>query len=231
MIGKVPDTIADRSIVVHMVRKLTTETRAPLAELSTDTIKAKCMRFALDEGPKIAQFEKIRDKDLNDRAADTFDPLYVIARLAGQEWEQKLHAAALCLSHSANFRSIGTELLLAIHAIFEVGGEKKMFTRDLVDILRDQEIGITSLAPKDSALDESRISEILRPYGIKPINLRMGKQVRKGYVAEDFTDALARYVPDADIEARLQEMEQKRKLHCEAKEEAKAKEEARWHKA
>jgi hypothetical protein len=42
MIGKVPDTIADRSIVVQMARKLTTETRAPLAELDPAIIKAKC---------------------------------------------------------------------------------------------------------------------------------------------------------------------------------------------
>ncbi len=229
MIGKAPDTIADRSIVVPMLRKLTTETRAPLAELNTSTIKAKCARFALDMGPKIAQFEKIRGQGLNDRAADTFDPLYVIARLAGQEWEDKLHAAALCLSHSANSRSATTELLLAIHVIFTFTGEKKMFTRDLLDILRDPEIGVTSLAPKDSALDESRISEMLRPYAIKPINLRMGKHVRKGYVAGDFEDALARYVPKADVEARIQEMEQKRKLLHDAKAEAKANEEAEWH--
>ena len=77
MIGKVPDTIADRSIVVSMVRKLTTETRAPLAELNAATIKAKCARFALDEGKKIAQCDKIRGKDLNDRAADTFDRIRV----------------------------------------------------------------------------------------------------------------------------------------------------------
>lgn len=229
MIGKVPDTITDRSIVVPMVRKLTAETRAPLAELSTAVIKAKCARFALDSGDAVARHEKIRGQDLNDRAADTFDPLYVIARLAGQQWEQKLHAAALYLSHSANSKSIATELLLAIHAIFVVSGHKKIFTRELVAILRDENIAITSLAPNDSALNESRISEILRPYGIKPINLRIGKQVKKGYVAEDFAEALARYVPAAEVDARLQEFRQKGKLLLEARAEAKAEDDSKWH--
>lgn len=229
MIGKVPDTIADRSIVVPMARKLTSETRAPLAELNTTVIKAKCARFALDSGDAVAKHQKIRGQDLNDRAADTFDPLYVVARLAGPEWEQNLHAAAISLSHSANSRSVATELLLAIHAIFVICDEKKLFTRELVAILSDEDTGITSLAPNDSALDENRISEILRPYGIKPINLRIGKQVRKGYVAEDFTDALARYVPAAEVDARLQEFEQKRKLVREARAEAKAEEDAKWH--
>ncbi|HEY1788809.1 MAG TPA: DUF3631 domain-containing protein [Verrucomicrobiae bacterium] len=223
MIGKVPDTIADRSIVVPMVRKLTTETRAPLAELNASVIKARCVRFAGDTGNTIAECEKIRGQNLNDRAADTFDPLYVIARLAGPDWEKKLHTAALSLSNDANSRTVGTELLLAIHAIFAVSGEKRMFTRDLLEILRDEDIGITSLSLNHLSLDESGISEILRPYGIKPANLRMGKLVRKGYVAEDFTDALARYVPTVDVEARIQEMEQKRKLHREVNAETEAK--------
>ena len=101
MIGEVPDTIADRSIVVKMSRKLVTETCAPLAELNTTEIKAKCARFALDFGPEIARARKIHGEGLNDRAADTFDPLYVIARLAGDGWERKLHAAALTLNAAA----------------------------------------------------------------------------------------------------------------------------------
>jgi hypothetical protein len=87
MIGEVPDTIADRSIVVKMTRKLTTETCAPLSELDTADIKSKCARFALDMARGVGQSPKIRCDGLNDRAADTFDPLFVIARLAGQDWE------------------------------------------------------------------------------------------------------------------------------------------------
>src|SRR5580698_10157797 len=80
MIGEAPDTIADRSIVVKLVRKLTTETCTPLSELNTAEIKSKCARFALDAHASIAQHPKINGEGLNDRAADTFDPLFVIAR-------------------------------------------------------------------------------------------------------------------------------------------------------
>ncbi|HTV43123.1 MAG TPA: DUF3631 domain-containing protein [Candidatus Sulfotelmatobacter sp.] len=225
MIGKVPDTIADRSIVVPMARKLTTETRAPLAELNPATIKAKCARFALDQKEKVAQHEKIRSKDLNDRAADTFDPLHVIARLAGQEWEQKLHAAALAISPSAGAKSAAAELLLDIHIIFVLSGRKKIFTRDLLAILRDEVIGICPVPLKYSSLDEYKVAELLRPYGIKSTSLRIGKEVTRGYVAEDFADALARYVPNADVEARIQELQQKRELWAEVKKE----EDAEWH--
>ncbi|HEX3626485.1 MAG TPA: DUF3631 domain-containing protein [Verrucomicrobiae bacterium] len=216
MIGNVPDTIADRSIVVHLTRKLTTEIRAPLAELDPSVIKAKCARFAQDEVQKIRQFEKIRGDGLNDRAADTFDPLFVIARLAGKEWEEKLHAAALAISPASGAKNTAGELLLDVFTIFLSTGRPKIFTRQLVDYLRDEEYSITSTILKDPAINEHKIAEILRAYGIKPSPCRIGKVIARGYTPEDFSDALKRYVPQADLDARIQEVERQHKLFDEA---------------
>ncbi|HTV43168.1 MAG TPA: DUF3631 domain-containing protein [Candidatus Sulfotelmatobacter sp.] len=216
MIGKVPDTIADRSIVVRMARKLTAETRAPLSELDATIIKAKCARFAMDEGQKIARSEKIRGQGLNDRAADTFDPLYVIARLAGKHWEEKLHATALAICPGGS-ESSAAELLLDIYSIFLGTGRRKIFTRTLAELLRDgEEATITSAALKDPSINEQKISELLRAYGIRPSPCRIGKEVARGYTPEDFVDALKRYVPAADLEARTQEVERQNKLLEEA---------------
>ena len=212
MIGKVPDTVADRSIVVPMVRKLVTEKRVPLAALNVSTIKAKCARFALDQREAISQSEKIHGDGLNDRAADTFDPLYVIARLAGQEWEQKLHAAALALSPGVHAKGAIAELLVDIHTIFFFTERKKMFTRGLLEYLREDEFAMKATALNYLTLDECRLSDALRPYGIKSSTIRIGKDVMRGYLAEDFSDVLARYVPKADVEARIQELQRQSKL-------------------
>src|ERR1700677_1998041 len=142
MIGEVPDTIADRSIVVPMSRKLTTEACAPLALLDTTEIKAKCVRFARDMAQFIAEAGKIHGEGLNDRAADTFDPLYVIARLAGSGWEQKLHAAALALNANAQSQQSGAELLSDIVSIFVLSGSEKIFSRVLANTLRDGGCGM-----------------------------------------------------------------------------------------
>ncbi|HEV2329573.1 MAG TPA: DUF3631 domain-containing protein [Verrucomicrobiae bacterium] len=225
MIGKVPDTIADRSILVHMTRKLTTEIRAPLAELNIANIKSKCMRFAMDKRHIVAQCGKIRGEGLNDRAADTFDPLFVIVRLAGEEWEQKLHAAALVLSPIAGSKSTVAELLLDIYAIFLSSHREKIFTRVLVEHLRDEEYNVTSAALKDSSIDENKIAQLLRPYGIKPSLCRIGAQVARGYSIEQFADAIARYVPETDLAARMREIERENKLFEEADEIAAEREE------
>jgi hypothetical protein len=217
MIGKVPDTVADRSIVVPMARKLVSEKRLPLAALNPSNIKARCARFAMDQRNAIGRNEKIHGEGLNDRAADTFDPLYVIARLAGQEWEQKLHAAALALAHHTQGRSSGTELLRDIHVLFVTAGLKRIFTADLLKLLKMEVFAMGALAMKYSELDEYRLSQLLRPYGIKPVAFRVKMRVARGYTSEDFSDAMARYVPQGEVEARIQELERQDKLWAEAK--------------
>jgi hypothetical protein len=216
MIGQVPDTIADRSIVVKMSRKLVSETCAPLAELNTTAIKSKCARFAADNSQSIAGTAKIRGEGLNDRAADTFDPLYVIARLAGPEWEAKLHAAALALTFSAQTDSFGNELLLDIFSIFLMSDKEKLFSRNLAHTLRDGVSGMKSFALKYSAINEYRISQILRPYGIKPITIRIGSEVNRGYRVEDFHEAIKRYIPVDDFRARADELGRQAQLQSEA---------------
>jgi len=219
MIGQVPDTIADRSIVVKMARKLTTETCLPLSELDTAEIKAKCARFALDSSRAIAQSPKNRIEGLNDRAADTFDPLYVIAQLAGDKWQEKLHSAALALSSTADSRNSGMGLIMDILSLFGETGSEKMFSRDIVALLREN--GATSHTLSDSSINEYLISKALRHYHIRPSNIRIGREVHRGYHASDFRDAITRYVPVADREAHIKEVEHRWQLQAEAAEEEK----------
>ena len=218
MIGDVPDTIADRSIVVKMTRKLTTETCDPLSELNTAEIKSKCARFALDTVQSIAQSPKIRGDGLNDRAADTFDPLFVIARLAGQEWETKLRAAALALSSTADTENSGASLLLDISEILVDTGNEKMFSRDIVTQLREGSLKSQTL--KYSAINEYQISKMLRQYHVRSAYVRIGKEVSRGYYASDFRDAIKRYVSLADKHARMQAAERRWQLQAEATAEA-----------
>jgi len=220
MIGHVPDTIADRSIVVRMARKLVSETCAPLAELNTAEIRSKCARFAQDAADAIALAPKIRGDGLNDRAADTFDPLYVIARLAGAEWEQKLHAAALALAAADSIQNPGAALLLDMLTVCAEYQREKIFSRDLVGLLRFGESLKPLLSFDYSKIDEFRIAQMLRPYGVKPSTFRLGREVNKGYVAVEVREALNRYVPKAEVQVRRAELSRLSELEAEAQQEA-----------
>jgi len=221
MIGHAPDTIADRSIVVHMSRKLISEPCAPLSELDATEIRSKCARFAKDNSDTITKAPKIRGDGLNDRAADTFDPLYVIARLAGPEWEQKLHTAALGLAAAVSSQNPGTELLLDILTVCAEYNREKIFSSDLVAFLRFGETAraVTTAAVDYSTIHEHRIAQLLRPYGVKSVNIRVGKEVNKGYLVSHLREALNRYVPRSEIQERLNELKQRVQLEEEAKKE------------
>jgi putative DNA primase/helicase len=124
MIGRVPDTIADRSVVIRLERKLVSEKCAPLTDFKPETITAKCVRFAGDNSERIAQAALETVPGLNDRAADTFEPLFVLARMAGPEWFERAAEAAVFLTSSQNSDLQGAGLLLDILTIFvETGGQ------------------------------------------------------------------------------------------------------------
>ena len=79
---------------------------------------------------------------------------------------------------------------------------------------------MSSLALKYSCINEYRICQMLRPYGIKPSTVRIGKQINKGYHKADFWDAFRRYVPRADRGEWIAELERRVNLQKEANAEA-----------
>ena len=217
MIGRVPDTIADRSIVVRLERKLVTEKCAPLTEFKPETITSKCVRFADDSSELIARAALETVPGLNDRAADTFEPLFVLARMAGPEWFERAAEAALFLTSSQNSDLQGAGLLLDILTIFVECNVDKMFSRSIVSCLRGEGEWIASQFFAGKPLNEILLAQTLRPYGIKPVTIRVGEVLNRGYRIDDFKNCLRRYVPRIDIDVRLEEIEASAVLRREAK--------------
>jgi hypothetical protein len=220
MIGRVPDTIADRSILIRLERKLVTEKCAPLTDFKPESITSKCVRFAGDNSELIAKAALESVPGLNDRAADTFEPLFVLARMAGPQWFQRAAEAALFLTSSQNCDMQGAGLLLDILTIFVESNMDRIFSRSMVECLRGESDWIASQFFAGKALNELILAQTLRPYGIRPMAVRIGEEVKKGYRMDDFRNCLRRYVPRIDIDARLAEMKANAVLRQEAKAQA-----------
>jgi len=216
MIGRVPDTIADRSVVIRLDRKLVSEKCAPLTDFKPEIITAKCVRFAGDNGERIAQAPLETVPGLHDRAADTFEPLLVLARMAGPEWFARAAEAAVFLTSSQNSDLQGAGLLLDILTIFVECDVDKMFSSEVVSCLRGDGEWIASQFFGGKAPNELLLAQTLRPYGIKPRAIRVGEKVNKGYRIDDFKNCLKRYVPRIDIDARLEEIVVNTRLRQEA---------------
>jgi hypothetical protein len=136
MIGKVPETLADRSIVVNMQRKLTAEKCAPLAEFNPAVIVQKCVRWANDEQQDVADWPRLGNEKLNDRASDTYEPLFVIGAKAGTVWEAKIRNAAEVLCAYENTEPEAASLILDIMGVFITTEAKRVFSKDLAEALK-----------------------------------------------------------------------------------------------
>jgi hypothetical protein len=134
---------------------------------------------------------------LEDRAADTWEPLVAVADLAGGEWPGRARAAAVALAADAAEQdtdsSLGLRLLADLHTIFAAGEERLDSKTVLERLCRLDESPWEDLRGK--RLDARALATLLRPYAIKPRVIRVGEATPRGYERADFLDAWRRYLP------------------------------------
>src|SRR5258708_33871212 len=97
-IGRLPDPLADRCILIRMQRKTASEECERLRSLETSAIRRQCARFVMDHSNEIANAQPEIPSTLHDRAADIWEPLLALAALAGGDWPELAPQAACSLS-------------------------------------------------------------------------------------------------------------------------------------
>jgi hypothetical protein len=203
-IGKLPDTVADRSISIVLKRRLPSESvqrfRHREAEAKAKPVRSKCAAWAAGGNDWLADARPDIPAELDDRAADGWEPLLAIADAAGGDWPKRARSAALALSGGAakEDESLGPMLLRDVAAVLGDRNDSNIFTADLLKALFAVEEGPWGdLSGKP--LDARKLASRLKPYGIRPHTVRVGDKTAKGYSAEDFNDAFHRYVPEIAV--------------------------------
>jgi hypothetical protein len=140
-------------------------------------------------------------EQLNDRAADSWEPLQAIADLAGPAWSERAGVAAIELLAKADARydeSIGISVLAHIRHVFEHKSADRISTTQLVEALASDPEGTWTDRGVGAHAAAQRLARLLRPYGIFPRTIRLTDGTTpKGYHRESFYDAFARYLPPA----------------------------------
>jgi hypothetical protein len=208
-IGEPPPTILSRSIPIRLRKRTPQE---PITRLRSSSIAAEArpLRKRLEEWAESA-VDLLRDArpdipaSLPDRAADGWEPLLAIADLAGDWWATKAREAAVAIHQpTEEDGDLGVMLLAHVSEILRTARGGRMTTEKLLDALADREDW--PWAPMwGDALERgsvkgpaSKLARILRPFGIRPRDIRITGfgGVRKGYLAADFEDAGRRYLPE-----------------------------------
>jgi putative DNA primase/helicase len=208
-IGRLPDTLADRCIVIRMQRKSAHERCERLRNLEPDPTKRKCARFVLDNAAAIGTARPEIPAELHDRAADIWEPLLVLADLAGGEWPKRARVAAMKLcANSEEANPIGSLLLDLFVVLAAIEGER-VFSRTLVQALNQRPNRPWAEARRGKPVTELWLSQQLRPYGLQPRTIWISGEQAKGYYREDLKEVIKRYLPRQEIEALKEEIRNK----------------------
>ncbi len=200
-IGRLPDTLADRCIVVRMQRKAAHQRCERLKELAAEPLRRQCARLVLDQARLISTATPEIPAELHDRAGDVWEPLLVLADLAGEGWPEKARRAALGLTSLATEHSPIGALLLDLLVLFVRDGSGRLHSRPMVEYLNTNEDRPWADALKGKVITQHWLARQLSSYGIRPKTLWIGDTSAKGYLREDFREAFQRYIPRSEVEA------------------------------
>ena len=186
-IGNMPDTIEDRAVIIAMRRRAPDEIVKPyrarrdgpaLAQLKAQL--HAWVRAHLDELESAAP-----ELPVEDRAADTWEPLVAIADLAGGHWPADARAAVLALTTDdldVDTVSLRVRLLIDIRTAF--GDADGLSSETLVARLRDDPeapwdtLGKNGLNPKSLGRAAPRLRHPLRPVPVGRRHPSQGVQTR-----------------------------------------------------
>ncbi|MCH8314268.1 MAG: DUF3631 domain-containing protein, partial [Nitrospinae bacterium] len=205
-IGKRKDTLEDRSISISMKRKGTGEKiekfRRKNLEIFSE-LKQKAARWAEDNFEIAESWEPKIPESLNDRAADNWEPLLIVAEIAGGQWPELARETALLISGSQDDDedAIGVMLLSDIRDYFHENETDRVTSEDLGKHMVELEDRPWPEYRKGKPISKTGIARLLKPFGITPKSIRVGTRTPKGYLKEWFEDVFTRYLPNRGIQS------------------------------
>ena len=199
---KLPDTARSRSIPIALRRRAPDEPvrrwREREVESMTSPIIAELKSLALLLAGPLRDARPTIPDGLGDRATDGWEGLLAIAEAAGGEWPRRAREAAVALNgvgRGLDAQTIGVLLLADIKATFEQRGLDRLSSEELVRALQDIEESNWEWVTKNN------LARKLRPFGVRPREIRVGDRVPRGYLLEDFSDPFLRYLQEGTTTA------------------------------
>jgi hypothetical protein len=208
-IGRLPDTVAGRSIQIRLKRAAPGERMERFRQRDVEN-EATRLREQLRAWilPLIDGLRAARPwlpEELTDRQQDGAEPLLAIADAAGGEWPRAARQALVELHRETvvSEESTGLILLRDVAQIFDEKKIARISSFELAHFLAQNETGPWGEWNRGKPISQWNLARLLKPFGIAPHNVRMAGKTPKGYDYEDFQDSFHRYLRTKNSSAAL----------------------------
>jgi len=200
-IGRLPDTLTDRSIVITMQRR-TKDQKVERFLTARATAESKPIResaanfVATYQGAIEQMYNRLLDTDLEflgDRDADLWIPLFAICSVSAPDRLAELKKCAVTLSGAKagddTDDSLPLTLLAHIKAVWPTG-QGRCDTASLIEKLKAGDESPWA----EYELSARKLAKMLRPFGVEARSVRVSDRTLRGYEYESLVPAFSRYL-------------------------------------
>ena len=212
MIGRLPDTLHDRSVIINLRRRKPTEEVKSFRRDRADDLHVlarKMARWAQDHQVQLTASDPDMGELIN-RGADNWRPLFAIADVAGGPWPKRVREIAVAADNASTEQSVSVLLLQDIRWVFdgrpEISDDGRAVLRGVVsDRISSAELVSQLVAIEGRPwaewkagreITQNGLARMLDSFGIRPGTIRLHTgQTPKGYYRSAFDDTFSCYLP------------------------------------
>jgi putative DNA primase/helicase len=210
MIGRLPDTLNDRSVVIYLRRRKPEESVKPFRSDRADGLRVlarKMARWVRDHAIALTAADPDMGQLMN-RVADNWRPLFAIADASGGPWPKMVRAIAIAADRTSADQSVSILLLQDIRWIFD-GQPGNDNTGHKLDRISSAEL-VSQLAAIEGRpwaewgrsckpMTQNALARMLDKFMIKPDTIRFSGGPAKGYYRSAFEEAFSSYLANPTV--------------------------------
>jgi putative DNA primase/helicase len=198
-IGRLPETLVDRSILIRLQRKLNGDSVSRLSDMPQDELvrlQRQCAAFRDQHGTTLNRWIPAVPAAVNDRATDNWRPLLQIAHACANE-QAALEAMHYIEAHNADEDrdALGTQALADLQALFSTTAEDSLSTTTILENLLSLDERPWADYRSGNAISAQQLARLLKPYGVRPRQIKRYNTNLRGYRRDELEDSFRRYLP------------------------------------
>ncbi len=207
LIGRLRDTIEDRSILITLRRRRPAEKVGRLRGAEVfglhEPLRQMAARWAADHAVDVGRSRPTAVSGLNDRAVDNWEPLLAIADIAGGDWPERARRSARLVGGQSDeaASSRAEQLLHDLRDLYFERSAAALTSEEIVKALTSMEHRPWPEYRHEKPLSKNQLAALLRPFGVAPGQFRDDRGDKgRGYKLEDLQDVFDRYLPPETVQ-------------------------------